>query len=253
MDSLKARLLALAHDLGDARQMAICGEGNVSGKLSESRFLVKASGTRLGTLREHELVEIRTRPILNALAQDVPQTDAEVHALLMQARVDRTALKPSVETLFHAWLLTLAGVEVVGHVHAIAVNQILASPRAEEFARRRVIPDQVVYCGAASVLVPYVDPGIALAKDIRLRVRAFMAHTELVPKTILLKSHGIIALGKTHTDVMAALAMAEKAATIFVGAASLGGPLFMDPREVVRIAGRSDEHYRQAMLQQAMA
>ena len=232
--------------------MAIFGEGNISGQHEAGRFLVKASGTRLGTLRPHELVSVESRPILAVLRQSTMMTDEEVTALLLEARTDPSALKPSVETLFHAWLLSLPGVRYVGHVHAIAVNQVLASPRSAEFAQRRIIPDQVVYCGAESVLVPYVDPGLPLARRIRAEVRAFHTRTGVVPRTILLKSHGIIACGPTYTAVMAALAMAEKAAAIMVGAAALGGPLYMDPREVVRISGRADEHYRQAMLKRAM-
>jgi hypothetical protein len=42
--------------------------------------------------------------------------------------------------------------------------------------------------------------------------------------------------------------MAEKAAEIFVGAAALGGPVFLTATQCERIAGRPDEHYRQKML-----
>jgi hypothetical protein len=47
---------------------------------------------------------------------------------------------------------------------------------------------------------------------------------------------------------MASLMMAEKAAKIFVGAAALGGPVFLTPENVARISGRSDEHYRRKVL-----
>ena len=42
--------------------------------------------------------------------------------------------------------------------------------------------------------------------------------------------------------------VATKAAEIFTGAASLGGPVFMDEEEVIRIASRADELYRQRQL-----
>ena len=80
----------------------------------------------------------------------------------MESRTDESAAKPSVEGLFHAFLLTLPGISFVGHVHAIAVNQILCSPRAEEFATKRTFPDEIVCCGTESVLVPYTDPGVIL-------------------------------------------------------------------------------------------
>src|SRR5690606_5726256 len=117
-----------------------------------------------------------------------------------------------------------------------------------DFARERLIPDQVVYCGEASVLVPYVDPGLVLARAIARAVEAFRAERGVLPKTILLENHGAIGLGRTTGEVYAALAMLEKSARIFAGAAALGGPVFMAPHHVARIAGRPDEHYRQRML-----
>lgn len=249
VEDVRQQLLELAHDLGDGRHMAILGEGNIAGKLDAQHFLVKASGTQLSTLQPEQLVEVDARPLLAALAAGEDLADQEIERLLLEARTDPDALKPSVETLFHAWLLALPGMHVVGHVHAIAVNQVLCSPRVKDFATRRVIPDQVVYCGAESVLVPYVDPGFTLARRIASEVEAFRERTGTLPKTILLENHGIIAVGKQYTEVIAALAMAEKAARIFVGAAALGGPVFMDEYQVHRIAGRTDEHYRQRMLQ----
>ncbi len=245
---IRSNLVSLAHELGDGRHMSILGEGNVSGRIDARFFLVKASGTRLGTLRPNELVKVDSEPVLAAVESENGMSDSGIEALLLDSRTDQHALKPSVETLFHAWLLRLPGVACVGHVHAICVNQILCSPWKRQFAEERVIPDQVVYCGPASVLVPYVDPGLELARRIRDDVEAFRTETGMIPKTILLENHGIIAVGSHPGEVSAALAMAEKAARIFVGAAGLGGPIFMEADHVQRISGRSDEHYRQRML-----
>ena len=44
-------LLNLSHELGrEDRGLAMLGEGNTSARLTEDTFLVKASGTCLGTL-----------------------------------------------------------------------------------------------------------------------------------------------------------------------------------------------------------
>ena len=245
---IRTVLLALAAELGDARQMSILGEGNVSGRLDEHHLLVKASGTSLGTLRPDELVKVDARPVRSAMAQGGILTDAEVNQLLMDVRTDPQALKPSVETLFHAWLLGLPSVSFVGHVHAIAVNAVLCSPHANSFAQQRVIPDQVVYCGPSSVLVPYVDPGIVLAEEIARRVETYRQDTGSVPRLVLLRNHGIIAMGAHAREVSAALSMAEKSARIMIQAMALGGAEFMAQAEVERIAARSDEHYRQRIL-----
>ncbi|MFZ9200985.1 MAG: class II aldolase/adducin family protein [Opitutales bacterium] len=243
-----ADLLRLSHEVGrDDRRMAILGEGNTSMRLSADTFAVKASGSNLGTLTEAGLAECRFDKLLPMLER-TGMADTEVDQALLDARVNAADKKPSVEALFHAWLLTLPGVNAVGHCHALAVNRILCSPRAEEFARRRTFPDEVVCCGTESVFVPYVDPGLALAQAVRRETLAFIKRTGRPPRIILLKSHGIIAVGSNPNAVLASLLMAEKAAEIYFGAALLGGPDLMTAEQVERIAGRPDEHYRQKML-----
>lgn len=243
-----ADLLRMSHEVGrDDRRMAILGEGNTSMRLSADTFAVKASGSNLGTLTEAGLAECRFDKLL-PLLERTGMADTEVDQALLDARVNPADKKPSVEALFHAWLLTLPGVNAVGHCHALAVNRILCSPRAEEFARRRTFPDEVVCCGTESVFVPYVDPGLALAQAVRRETLAFIKRTGRPPRIILLKSHGIIAVGSNPNAVLASLLMAEKAAEIYFGAALLGGPDLMTAEQVERIAGRPDEHYRQKML-----
>lgn len=241
-------LLDLSHQLGgDRLRLSILGEGNTSARLDADTFLVKSSGSCLATLRTEELTACRfdrLLPLMDATAS----TDAEIDAALFAARVDPQARKPSIEALFHAYLLTLPGVGCVGHVHAIAVNQILCSPRAREFATGRTCPDEIVLCGVESVFVPYREPGLALSQGIRQEVTDFVRRTGREPKVILLQNHGIIAVGPSPKAVLGTLLMAEKAAEIFVGAAALGGPVFLTPAQCERIAGRPDEHYRQKLL-----
>jgi rhamnose utilization protein RhaD (predicted bifunctional aldolase and dehydrogenase) len=166
----------------------------------------------------------------------------------MASRVDSKARKPSVEAVFHAYLLTLPGIKFVGHGHATTVNQILCSPRARDFAVNRMFPDEIVCCSVASVFVPYTDPGLKLSQAIRTATEAFVKQHQRQPRVILMQNHGIITLGPTWQSVFSALLMAEKAAKVFVGAAVLGGPVFFTPENTARIAGRPDEAYRQRAL-----
>ncbi len=241
-------MLELSHFLGrQDRHLAILGEGNTSAKVDDETFLVKASGSCLETLGEDDAVLCRFDPLVAML--DEPHLDDQIiEDRLLACRVDSNAKKPSVETLFHAYLLSLPDVEFVGHTHSVAVNQILCSPRAETFATGRLFPDQVVCCGSASALVPYVDPGLKLSQAIRQETLGFVAKFAVPPRVILLQNHGLITLGKTPGAVKAAMLMAHKAATIFVGAAALGGPVFMSDEDVDRIANRVDEHYRQKAI-----
>ena len=248
MSTTRDTLLELSHFLGEEkRQLAILGEGNTSARIDEHTFLVKASGSCLQTLTSEDLVACRFDSLLPMLDQDT-MSDQEIEDLLLASRVDSSAKRPSVETLFHAYLLSLEGVHFVGHTHSIAVNQILCSPRASQFATRKLFPDEIVCCGARSVLIPYTDPGLSLSKSIRLATDTYLDDFGCAPRVILLENHGIITLGKTSGAVKAAMLMAHKAAEIFVGAAALGGPTFMSAEDVDRISNRTDEHYRQRAL-----
>lgn len=241
-------LLSLSHELGrEDRGMAILGEGNCSAGLDDRRLLVKASGSSMGSLTRRDLVECRS-DILLAMLDGTGADDALVNETLLASRVDPSSKKPSVEAVFHAYCLSLEGVRFVGHTHASAVNSILCSPRARDLAERRLFPDEIVCCGPASVFVPYTDPGLPLAQEIRAQAEAFMRRHGQVPRVILIQNHGIIAVGRTPEGVLAAMLMAEKAAMIWLGAASLGGPTFLSPDDVDRIANRSDEHHRRRAL-----
>jgi len=241
-------LLDLCHQLGNpALRMAILGEGNASARLSGETFLVKASGCSLPTLDKNGVVECRAKTLLTLL-ETTNLSDAEVDGTLLNSRVDATAKKPSVEALFHAWLLSLPGIEFVGHTHAQAVNSILCSPRAQEFAVKKIFPDEIVCCDVESVFIPYTDPGRKLAQAIRVETEKFIRNIGRPPRVILMENHGIITLGRSVEAVMSAMLMAEKTATVWLGAAALGGPKFMTPEHVARISGRPDEALRRKML-----
>ena len=241
-------LLALSHELGrEDRQMAILGEGNTSVRVDAETFFIKASGTRLATLGEADVVQCKF-DMLKPLLDKKNLADNEIEAALLASRVDPRAKKPSVEALFHAYCLALPEIEFVGHTHAVAVNRILCSPRAREFAVKRIFPDEIVYCGSAAVFVPYTDPGLRLAQEIRRRTEAFLRRYRQTPRLILIANHGVIALGRTADAVLAAMLMAEKTANIWLGAEQLGGPKFLSKQNVQRLASRSDAHYRRRML-----
>ena len=241
-------LVTLSRDLGsEHRGLAILGEGNASARLSDETFIVKASGSSLGALTDADVTECRFEPLLAMLDRN-DLSDNDVDDGLFACRVDPSAKKPSVEALFHAYLLSLPDISFVGHTHPLHINQILCSPRARELATRKLFPDDIVCCGPASVFVPYTDPGLLLSQIIRRETTQFIEDLGIPPRVILLENHGIITLGRSPDAVKAAMFMAEKAAQIFAGAAALGGPQFLSDEDISRIGGRPDEHYRQKVL-----
>ena len=241
-------LLELSHEIGRREnKLAILGEGNTSTKVNETSFAVKASGACLANMGEADITVCDSTMLIGLLDKKMP-ADEMVETVLMESRLKHSYRKPSVEAMFHAWLLTVQGVNFVGHCHPLNVNQVLCSPRARDFAERRLFPDEVVCCGPSSVFVPYADPGLALAREIRERTTDYIKINGFAPRLIVLQNHGIIAIGATANSVLACLLMAEKAGEIFVGAASLGGPNFLPAKHVERIFVRPDEAYRQRQL-----
>ena len=240
----RSSLLELSRELGrEGHSLVILGEGNVSARIDDETLIVKASGSSLATMQESDLVQCKIGPLL-PLLEKKEVTDEEMENTLLACRIDATSAKPSIETLFHVYLLGLGGIEFVAHTHPQTVNQILCSPMARDFAEHRLCPDQIVYCGVASAFVPYTDPGLPLARAIREQTESFLKRYRNTPQTILLENHGLITLGRTAQAVLAATLMMEKSARIFVGAASLGGPKFLADENAQRIARRPDEQYR---------
>ncbi len=243
-------LLRLSHEIGrEDRRLAILGEGNTSARVADDEFLVKASGSCLENLRSDQVTRCLSNKVLTLMEDSGREfSNEEVDEILQASRCDPAAKKPSIETMFHAWLLSLDGVDFVGHCHSEAANKILCSSRARDFAENRIFPDEIVCCGRASVFVGNCDPGLPLALEIKRETRKYIREYGEAPRLILLENHGIIALGKTADAVLACTFMADKAANIFEGAASLGGPVFLPRDQIERIAGRPDEVYRQKQL-----
>lgn len=242
-------LVQMSRRLADpALDYVMLGEGNTSAGVDAGTFFVKASGVSLRDIPESGFVRVRRQPILDLLDR-ATVTDDEVRDGMLAARVDTLSpIRPSVETLFHAYLLSLPGIRFVGHTHPTPVNSILCSKFAEEAVSGRLFPDEIVCCGPAPAWVPYVDPGQPLARELRSRVDAYIDEYNAPPRIILMQNHGLIAIGKTVGEVESATAMYVKTARILLGTYALGGPNFLSAENVNRIYTRPDEKYREKQI-----
>jgi rhamnose utilization protein RhaD (predicted bifunctional aldolase and dehydrogenase) len=176
-------------------------------------------------------------------------SDSEIKGLLTGARSNPAdELYPSVEAALHAVCLTEGGANVVGHTHPTPWLSILCSQKAEEAIAGRLFPDEIVVCGIAPCFVPYVDPGPPLARAAREAIRHYIGVYDEPPKVMLLKNHGLFALGKDADEVERITAMSVKVARAILGTYAMGGPNFLTERQADRIRTRPDEHFRQRML-----
>ncbi len=245
MPNLLDNLVNMTRALGEPRRdYVIIGEGNTSMRLDAASFAVKASGQQMRDIAAAGFVSVRMQPML-ALLDDPPASLGEQKAKTQAAVIGaRGGPSPSIEVSFHAMLLHECGVNYIEHTHPTAVNQILCSEYAADFALQRRFPDEVVLCGPASALVPYADPGLPLAQIMRERTRAYMAQYGEAPKLILLENHGMIALGDSPAEILNITAMAVKAARVFHGALLTGKPTRLPDDEVWHVYRRPDEIYR---------
>lgn len=235
----------LARELGRAdRGWVVLAEGNCSTLVDDDTFLVKASGAWMSTASDDDFVEVSLREV-HALIDDPEAGDADVAACFGAAAARHPQnRRPSVEALLHAVCLALPGVTAVGHTHPIPVNALLCSTRASSLVDGALFPDQIVVLGSDPVLIPYVDPGLQLARV----AKQMLAAPHPTPRAIYLQNHGMFALGSSAAEVVQITEMAVKVAEVLVGAWAAGGPVFMDPAEVARIDTRPDELLRRAAL-----
>jgi rhamnose utilization protein RhaD (predicted bifunctional aldolase and dehydrogenase) len=238
-------LVQLARRLGDpALGLAVLAEGNVS-CLESGMIWVTRSGACLGACASRDFVGVDGDRLVRILHKD-ETTHTDARRLLDDAVVaPETGGQPSTEAWMHAVLLTHTPARFVAHTHPEALLSILALNEADDFARRRLFPDEVVLCGPATLFVPYVMPGIDLAREIDARVQAWRGRL----KCLWLRNHGLIALGETAADAFATTLMAAKAARVLLGALSSGKEIqFLQPGEVDALERWEDEATRRRLL-----
>lgn len=242
-------LAHLAQSLGDlVNRLVICAEGNCSARADEHSFWVKGSGQKMHEANENRFVRVGFDPVLEMVtlaSRGRLPDEAAVRAALDAAVIEPTGGKASTEAFMHAALLQ-EDVHFVAHTHAPHVLALCCRPEAEQEAERRYFPDEVVLCGPVTCFVPYVAPGLPLAQEIVSRRDQFQDRWGIAPKTYWLGNHGLITVGKTAEEALAATLMAEKAAEIRLLAGSQA--IHMTPESVSQIANWPDEHYRQRLL-----
>lgn len=243
-------LVRLARDLArEDRGLAMIGEGNVSGALPGGRFLVKASGTRMGQAQPADFLAVDRARVLAFLARrgSGRAEDAAVMAGLRGCVVGRAG-QPSTETFLHALCLAQPGIAYVGHTHPVAVLGLLCSRAGSRpFTRGGVFPDEIVYCGLDPAVVPYVDPGVKLAFALRDALAGHRRRHGVPPRLVLLENHGIVALGTTADEVLNITLMAEKWAKVLLGTLRAGGPRYLRRAQARHIDRWPAEHYRRRL------
>lgn len=241
-----AGLVALSRALGEpARRLALLAEGNTSQRLPGDRLAVKATGRSMRHAAREDFVVVDL-PVLSALVDDPSAGDAEVARYFDDVEAEQGA-RPSVETLLHVVCVVDAAAAWVAHTHPDSVLGLLCSDRAAALAEQPLFPDQVVVVGRRPLLVPYLDPGVVLARHVR---SALAAHTAEhgAPQAVYLRNHGMAALGSTAAQTLQVTEMADKAARVLLSALAVGAVVPLTAADALRIDTRADEQVRRAAL-----
>jgi rhamnose utilization protein RhaD (predicted bifunctional aldolase and dehydrogenase) len=242
-------LVQLSRELGrEDRQLAILGEGNTAHDLGDGTFLVKASGTSLGTLTADGLSRVSHAKVDALLARRDP-SEQEIEDGLLGCLADPGCRKPSVETFLHSLCLREPGVSWTGHTHTTSVLSLLASRQGVRPFLRHVCPDAIVVCGRHVLGIPYINPGLDLALAVKDGLDRFRADHGKPPKVILMENHGPVALGSSSKEVLNIMLMLDKWARVLLGAFAAGGPEFLSDEDAARIDLRLDEAYRRRMIE----
>ncbi len=180
------------------------GGGNTSAKTADGKYMyIKASGTALKymnavagwrRLRIDKLIDLVNDT--NLLQYEDPQKrESQVVKRLAETIEDEleSGARPSVEAHLHALLD-----KYVIHLHPIAVG---AYVNAKDGRRKleRVLRDEK----KPFLWVPYVDPGLMLAKKIQGLIERYEKQHSASPQVLILEKHGIFVTASTANAALA--------------------------------------------------
>ncbi|MDQ3937744.1 MAG: class II aldolase/adducin family protein, partial [Chloroflexota bacterium] len=185
VDELLEEAAEVSRHFGRDAQFSRAGGGNSSVKADRVLY-IKPSGVSLASLTADALMPLDMAPLLeliegtpDALRSAGSETVMQV-AMAARLRPDGQR-RPSVECLFHA----LIPRRFVLHTHPTIVNALCCARDAARVAERLF--------GDAALWVPYVDPGLPLARAISEARRQFERRTgREAPDIVLLQNHGLI-------------------------------------------------------------
>jgi len=207
-------------------------EGDGAANSGEGKILLKKFDRHSKPWTAEDFCEIESAPMLEMI-DDQKANERDYQRLLQDYSEAGAPLQASAA----AWvyLLSLEEVQFGIHLHPLPICQILCSPRARQFADRRTSPAEVTGTGGASVLVPYSDPGLDFARDLKRKVVFWRSRFKDVPPILYFQNNGVVLLGGDPKELLFRLEDITRHAQIFVGAAMLGGPVFLTPTNVEKL------------------
>jgi len=232
-DSLINEILELGHSVGaHPGKLVLAGEGALGARITDSRLAVSRRGANLAEVAVGDLVHFDLEKLSDVIAHE-PVLAEDLAGAQLHAGYGAEAHEDL--TLFGCLLALDPGLRVAVHIHPVAIDQITASPRARQFADRRIVHNEVLAMGSAMLLVNYAEPGLTLTREIQKKMILWRDRNKSVPRVILVQNHGVIMLGATNEGLLGEIEALLKYAELFIGASLLGGPVFLTPQAITQI------------------
>jgi NAD(P)-dependent dehydrogenase (short-subunit alcohol dehydrogenase family)/rhamnose utilization protein RhaD (predicted bifunctional aldolase and dehydrogenase) len=170
---------------------------------------IKASGKALETIEADGFLELDLPKVLELLerrdwSRDRDQSEDEIAQALLDSRVDPpdANTRPSVESTLHA----LMPQTFVLHTHGELANGITCSKQGEKGLSKVNLPAIV-----KPVWIPYVDPGLPLAKALEKAIDSYKKKKNESPNTVFMAKHGILVAANTARDADGLLKECDRA------------------------------------------
>jgi rhamnose utilization protein RhaD (predicted bifunctional aldolase and dehydrogenase) len=237
-DSLINEILELGRAVGThPGRLVLAGEGALGARITDSRLAVTRRGANLAELAAADLVHFDLERLSDVIAHE-PVLPEDLAGTQLHAGYGS---EPHEDLTLFGCLLALDPALRVGvHVHPVAIDQVTASPRARQFADRRIAHNEVLALGSAMLLVNYAEPGLTLTREIQKKMILWRDRNKSAPRVILVQNHGVIILGATNEGLLATMQALLKYAELFTCASLLGGPVFLTPQAITQI----EQHHR---------
>ncbi|MEE9553341.1 MAG: class II aldolase/adducin family protein [candidate division Zixibacteria bacterium] len=181
----------------------ICAtEGNLSARLSDGRIMITPSGANKGYLKQSDIVICDIDG--NVLeGEREPSSEIKLHLAAYKHRPDIIA---------------------VCHAHPVYATAFAVAGRA---LSKSVLPEIVSTLGAVP-LVEYAPPGSArIAENLRSSLDRYDA--------FLLRSHGVVTLGKSCEEAFNRMESVERFANILFLAERAGGAGLLSEKETIHL------------------
>jgi len=190
--SSMAALISVSRRFGADPAWLLAGGGNTSFK-NGATLWIKASGKALGTIGADGFCPMDRSKLASMWTKDYPADsnarESAVLADLMAARLPGESGRPSVETLMH----DLFPQAYVVHTHPGLVNGLTCGKGGKARALE-LFADEAIW-------VPYVDPGLVLARAVKDEVAGFRDRMGRYPAVMFMQNHGLLVAADSAAEI----------------------------------------------------